>query len=46
LAIGDGINDVAMMKSANIAVSIKNNLNVGGAHGANHALGCSDYSIG
>jgi P-type E1-E2 ATPase len=46
LAIGDGINDVAMMKCANIAVSLKNNLHQSNIDGKNHALGCSDYGIG
>ena len=38
MAVGDGINDIAMLNSAHIAISIKNNPDLIGADGCNHAL--------
>lgn len=46
MAIGDGINDIAMMNQAHIAISIKNNPDQIGTDGCNHALSQSDYAIG
>lgn len=46
LAIGDGINDVAMMNQANISICIKNNLEQTNIEGRNHLLSSCDYGIG
>ena len=46
LAIGDGVNDLSMLNSAHVAVSLSGNKKNIGQDGGNYALRTSDYSIG
>lgn len=46
LAVGDGVNDIHMMREADIAVSLNGNQKLTSCEGGNHALSSSDYSIG
>lgn len=46
LAVGDGVNDINMMREADIAVSLTANASLISSEGGNHALRSADYSIG